>query len=246
MATALDLFPSHVSIGFVVVNGQRLPVQAGPDFQRALGALMVRVGGPVAPSITEIVTTINRLPQTSIVLHDDGEDDEPCTPMPGPMGRPGDAGVSIRGLDGEDGEDGAMAVGSIGPAGPMAPLTPGADGEDGEPGMMFLQVSNYRASVDQTASRALNTTYTNSSTLPMLVGVTVRCAVTLAGGNAFIQGASPVGTAASGQVGIEAGLLGEDNTFQLSFVVGPGEGYRVNTSTTNGTATMGSWFEFPL
>lgn len=101
--------------------------------------------------------------------------------------------------------------------------------------------------VNQTASRALNTTYTNTGTRAKQIMATVRCAISAAGGNAYVQGKSdasaPPTTAASGLVGIQAGLLGEDNTFQVTFVVAPGMKYRIDSATTNGTAVLGDWFE---
>jgi hypothetical protein len=102
---------------------------------------------------------------------------------------------------------------------------------------------------DVTSGRALNTTYTNGGSA-LLVSATVRCAVTLAGGNAYAQGKSdgsaPPTTVASGKVGIEAGLLGEDNSFELVFVVAPGLNYRIDSAATNGTVTLGVWFETVL
>jgi len=98
-----------------------------------------------------------------------------------------------------------------------------------------------------TASRTLGTTYTAPSTRSMMVKATVRCAISLAGGNAYIQGksdgSSPPTTIASGIIGIETGLLGEDNSFEISFVVAPGQNYRIDSSTTNGTTVLGAWFE---
>ena len=80
--------------------------------------------------------------------------------------------------------------------------------------------------------------------------MTVRCAVTLAGGNAYVQAkmdtATPPTVAASGLVGIQAGLLGEDNSFQLVFSVNPGGTYIVTSSATNGTVTLGTWFEITV
>lgn len=98
-----------------------------------------------------------------------------------------------------------------------------------------------------TGSRALNTTYTNTGTRSIMVTATVRCAVTLAGGNAYVQGmsdtATPSVTIATGLVGIQAGLLGEDNSFQISFIVAAGKTYQITPSATNGTCTLGVWFE---
>lgn len=94
----------------------------------------------------------------------------------------------------------------------------------------------------------LNTTYTNADlTRTLEVAATVRCAITVAGGNAYAQGfsdaATPPVTVASGIVGIQAGLLNEDNSFQLVFKVYPGRRYRINSSVANGTVTLGNWFE---
>ncbi len=103
------------------------------------------------------------------------------------------------------------------------------------------------AQTDVTASRVLNTTYTAPATRSVMVHATVRCAITLAGGNAYVQGksdsSSPPTTVASGIVGIQAGLLNEDNSFQISFVVAAGVNYRIDSATTNGTTTLGKWFE---
>lgn len=113
-----------------------------------------------------------------------------------------------------------------------------------------LSQANFpRKRVDLTASRALNTTYTNSDpTRTLHVEATVRCAITLAGGNAYVQGKAEVtagvpAAVASGIVGIEAGLLNEDNSPQVSFYVMPGEKYRIDSSVANGTTTLGKWFE---
>ncbi len=108
--------------------------------------------------------------------------------------------------------------------------------------------SFFRKRTDVTASRALNTTYTNSDpNRTMRVIATVRCAITVAAGNAYAQGkadtaALPI-TAASGIVGIQVGLLGEDNSFKISFYVMPLEKYRIDSAATNGTVTLGNWFE---
>lgn len=104
-----------------------------------------------------------------------------------------------------------------------------------------------KTQVNQTSGRALDTTYANTSPRSLLVTATARCAITVAAGNAYIQGvsdaAAPPTTIASGIVGVQSGLVGEDNSAQISFVVAPGMNYRVNSSTTNGTVTLGEWFE---
>src|SRR4030067_298173 len=102
-----------------------------------------------------------------------------------------------------------------------------------------------------TASRALNTTYTNPSPdRSLLVMATVRCAITVAAGNAYVQGkvdtSTPPTTVASGIVGIHAGVLNEDNTFQICFVVSQGMNYRIDSAVTNGTVILGTWFEINL
>jgi hypothetical protein len=100
----------------------------------------------------------------------------------------------------------------------------------------------------QTASRALNTTYTNSSTTrSIMVVVTVRCAISVLAGSAYVQaksdGSTPPTTVASGIVGVQSGLAGEDNTYSVIFVVAPGMNYRVDSTTVNGTTTLGEWYE---
>ena len=103
---------------------------------------------------------------------------------------------------------------------------------------------------DLTASRALNTTYTNTNQYSVLVLITLRCAITVAAGSAYAQAksdsASPPTTLASGVVGIESGLLNEDNTFQLSFLAEAGKNYRVDSTVANGTVTLGKWMEVAL
>lgn len=113
----------------------------------------------------------------------------------------------------------------------------------------LAQLPNY-AQTNVTGSRALNTTYTNSGTRSIIVNATARCVVSVAGGNATVQGksdtATPPTTITSGLVGIQSGLLGEDNTHQISFVVAPGANYRIDSAVTDGAVTLGSWFEVSL
>lgn len=106
---------------------------------------------------------------------------------------------------------------------------------------------------DQTASRALNTTYTNPyADRSILVVVSCRCVITLAGGRADARAKSdtstPPTTVVSGAVGIQSGLLNEDNAGHLVFVVPAGatQNYRVDTVETNGTVAIGKWFEYVL
>jgi len=103
-----------------------------------------------------------------------------------------------------------------------------------------------------TASRALNTTYSGNANKALLILATVRCAITLALGVATMQAkqdtSTPPTTIASGIVGIQAGLLNEDNSFQLMFAVpkGTNQKYRIDSVGTNGTVTLGNWFELQL
>jgi hypothetical protein len=110
-----------------------------------------------------------------------------------------------------------------------------------------LESQSAPTTTNATASRALNTTYTNATSRTLLVAATVRCVVTVAAGSATVQGksdaAAPPTTAVSGLVGIQAGLLNEDNTHQVTFAVAPGKNYRLDSALTDGTATLGSWFE---
>lgn len=97
-------------------------------------------------------------------------------------------------------------------------------------------------------TRALNTTYANSSTASsLMVMATVRCAVTLAAGTAYVQGrsdsANPPTISCSGIVGIQAGLLNEDNTYQICFVVGTNTNYIITSVASNGSCVLGQWYE---
>ena len=98
-----------------------------------------------------------------------------------------------------------------------------------------------------TASRALATTYASGGTSSLLCMVTVRCAITLVNGSAWVQAkadtSSPPTTVASGIVGIQNGLLNEDNSYICVFAVGTSLNYRVDTTNANGTTTLGNWFE---
>ena len=114
----------------------------------------------------------------------------------------------------------------------------------------LVYVSSYfpRRQFDVTASRALNTTYTNSDSVRTLhVTATVRCAISVAAGQAFVQGkadtSTPPTTEASGIVGIQAGLLSEDNSHEVNFYVLPGNKYRIDSTAVTGTVTLGKWFE---
>jgi hypothetical protein len=205
-------------MGWAVVQGQRVPVEVDIEWMRYFSTLTERAGGTVAP--TNLYTAIIQVPQSSMALN--GQEDGEPGPM-GPQGRAGDSGAQGYSI-------------------------PGEQGEEGEPGMFMFAPTPYRTPL--AATRALNTTYTNVSASSLLVMATVRCAITVAAGNAYVQAkmdtATPPTVAASGLVGIEAGLLGEDNSFQVAFVVNPGGTYIISSTTTNGTVTLGRWMEFPL
>lgn len=107
-----------------------------------------------------------------------------------------------------------------------------------------------RVQTNRTAARALNTTYTNTTAHPLQVVATIRAVVTTAGGAATAQAksdaATPPATIASGIVGLQVGLLNEDNSATVSFIVAPGMNYRIDSVATNGTVTLGEWFETSL
>jgi hypothetical protein len=240
MATPLDLFPQRVALVDIRTG------QLTQEGYRAFAALFARVGGANALSNTELA----RLASSWGALQGDTDEGEPG-PMgpPGPVGPQGPAGQMMLVEVGEDGEQGTPgATGPVGPTGAMGLSVVGEQGEPGESAFAFLQPAPYRTAAAPV--RALDTTYTNTSTSTLLVHLTIRCAVTVAGGNAYVQAlmdtATPPTTAASGLVGIQVGLLDEDNSFQLVFLVNPGGTYFVDTTTTDGTVTLGTWFEFSL
>lgn len=167
---------------------------------------------------------------------------------PGPSGAVGPMGPMLLAEEGEQGEQGFSIQGPPGTAGLMAPPIFLPLEEATEETIFFAPPSNYRALLDP--ARALDTTYTNTSVTSLLVMATVKCAITAAGGNAYVQAlmdtATPPTTPASGLVGIETGLNGENNSFQIVFIVNPGGTYYLQSSATNGTVTLGDWYEFPL
>lgn len=104
--------------------------------------------------------------------------------------------------------------------------------------------------INQTAGRALNTTYANSnSNRSILVIASVRCAISSASGDAYFQAKSdqstPPSGVASGIIGTQTGLLNSNNTYEITFAVASGTGtnYRIDTTTNNGTTTLNSWYE---
>ena len=140
----------------------------------------------------------------------------------------------------------------------------GAAGKDGLPGMpIFLagevaEENTYivmppaasSVATKQTASRSLNTAFQNTTGRPLMIQATARCNITLGAGTAFMQGKSDAtatpAVIASGIVGIQAGLIGEDNTFQISFVVAPAAFYQISSTAVNGGVVLGEWFEIIL
>lgn len=111
------------------------------------------------------------------------------------------------------------------------------------------QVNYPRIPVNQTALRALDSTFTNSDqTRSLMVMVTVRCTLTAANGTATLQlnadTASPPVTIVAGVIGFTGvGLNGESMQLQLVGIVQPGLNYRAVTVTANGTVTLNNWFE---
>jgi len=49
---------------------------------------------------------------------------------------------------------------------------------------------------------------------------------------------TPPVTVASGIVGIQIGLIGEDNSFEVGFYVRPGNKYRIGSTAVNDTVTI--------
>ncbi len=213
-----------IPIGTVTIAGKRYDVDQWPEFTRFFYDLWVRTGRVSAATNAELEELVTQLrAKADVVFVGDAEQGEQG--WPGAPGAPGPAG--------------AQGVGML-----------GEQGEQGEPGWPCAALPAYRVPFNATSVRALNTTYTNVSTSILSVHLTMRCAVTLAGGNAYAQAkmdtAAPPTVIATGLVGIQAGLLGEDNSFQMVFWVNPGGTYRVDSSATNGTVTLGNWFELPI
>ena len=80
--------------------------------------------------------------------------------------------------------------------------------------------SSNKVQTSQVDNRAFNGTYSNLSTSScLMVMATGRCVITLAGGNAYMQAkvdtANPPTVTATGLIGIQTGLLNEDNSFQI-------------------------------
>jgi len=103
--------------------------------------------------------------------------------------------------------------------------------------------------VDQTAARAIDgTVYTNTASSNLFITVSARCIIDTAADVANIQAFSDTAadptTLATGKVGIEGGLLGQDISIQMVFIVRPYYKYKVVTTISAGcSATLGKWFE---
>ena len=198
-------------------------VSINPVWYRWVRDITLRVGGVISPSIGEVAAMINNAGAGFLMSASD-EAPESSFVM-GPQGLAGPAGLSIQGATGDQGEQ----------------------GEQGPPGPAVAALKMF---ADQTSARAIDTTYTNLATTSLLVMATVRCNISLAGGTSTAQAkmdyASPPTTIATGLVGIQAGLLSEDNTFQIVFAVNPGAQYRIDSATANGTTILGKWFELNL
>ena len=55
---SLELFPPRAIIGYVNMNGQKLPVEMSPEFYRALRALVARVGGAASDGTADSISDI--------------------------------------------------------------------------------------------------------------------------------------------------------------------------------------------
>lgn len=103
---------------------------------------------------------------------------------------------------------------------------------------------NFAGGWDRTASRALNTNYTNG-VYRRWVFVSLVCTGT-ATGQAFAGCVSVAGGwswSSPGAVGMPSGIAGTGR-FQLVFCVDPGQQYQVTSSITGtGTVTIQQWIE---
>ncbi len=96
-----------------------------------------------------------------------------------------------------------------------------------------------------TTSRALGGLYINSNNKSLMIFATARVQVTVLSGTALFYGVTN-SSQASGQVGIESGLLNEEVTQQLVFIVPSNNNYSVNTSVSNGAVTLRDWREVSI
>ncbi len=88
-----------------------------------------------------------------------------------------------------------------------------------------------------TANRSLDITYTNNFSKSIWIISTARVQISLTGGSGLFWG-SVNGSQSSGKVGIESGLLNDDGTFQMSFIVCPACNYSINSSASNAIVTL--------
>lgn len=112
------------------------------------------------------------------------------------------------------------------------------------------QVNYPRIPVDLTASRLLNTTYTNfDQTRSLMVIVSCICANGAVAGQTVrftvkADTAVPPVTPVSPEVGLFAGLASESNIFATVGIVAPGFNYRVDSTTSGASVvTLDKWFE---
>lgn len=99
-----------------------------------------------------------------------------------------------------------------------------------------------------TATRALNTTYTNfDKTRSLMVFASIGCfggaAGGFAGANLLTDTATPPVTIMS-SIGLSPGLINEVNEFELFGIIRPQFNYRIGTTTTGtGALAIGRWIE---
>lgn len=55
---SLELFPARAIIGYVNMNGQKMPVEMSPEFYRALRALVARVGGAASDGMIDTISDV--------------------------------------------------------------------------------------------------------------------------------------------------------------------------------------------
>jgi len=96
-----------------------------------------------------------------------------------------------------------------------------------------------------TAVRSLDTSYINSNSRSINVFVTAKAQITADNGTAIFFGNSTTGQL-SGKIGIESGLLGQNDTSRLIFVVAPNSDYTINSSANNGSVTLEDWREVSI
>lgn len=224
MAATLNPASLQTTFGYAMVDGQRVPVSIDlPWYLYLTKYLFERVGGYAAPTNVELAGLVNSSGAGFLMGH--GENS-------------GDTNIMIPGPQGQKGENGNQSVIMIDNTNIEYPQVLGQNEKQAN---LFS---------DKTASRALNTTYTNQQQVTIMVMASVRCSTTLGAGVAYVTAlmdtASPPTVPASGPIGIEVGLLGENNSHQVTFAVNPGGTYRIASTTVTGTVVLGRWFELSL